>query len=238
MSSRVASICWLGLVFAFSPADAAERTAALATLADADPSNDFVVAPPAPIADCEARLREAGVEFSLAELPVKAGNAKRPTCGTPQAIVYRQGPAKVRYSPAPVVSCGMALGLARFEQVLTQEAERYLGHSVVRVEQGGTYNCRKMARFDLVSEHAYANAIDIRSITLKNGRTLSVLKTFGRIDAEARRPEAKFWRTLANRLFDEGAFSVVITPFFDGLHKDHLHLDQARYRIDGSRPSG
>jgi hypothetical protein len=238
MSLRVVGTCLLGLVFASSLADAAESTAAAPMLADGDPSNDLVVAPPEPIPDCEARLRAAGVEFSSAELPVKAGNAKRPTCGAPQAVVYRRGPAKVRYSPAPVVSCGMALGLARFEQVLNQEAERYLGQSVVRVEQGGTYNCRKMARFDLVSEHAYANAIDIRSVTLKNGRTLSVLKSFGRVDAEARGPEAKFWRTLANRLFDEGTFSVVITPFFDGLHKDHLHLDQARYRIDGSRPSG
>jgi hypothetical protein len=29
----------------------------------------------------------------------------------------------------------------------------------------------------------------------------------------------------------------VITPFFDALHRDHFHLDQARYRIDGSRPA-
>jgi hypothetical protein len=240
MSLRAVRAGVLGLFFAFSPAQATESTppAPLPALADADPDNDFVVAPPEPIADCEAQLRAAGVDFLPAELPVKPGNARRPTCGAPQAVVYRRGPAKVRYSPAPIVSCGMALGLARFEQVLNQEAERYLGQSVARIEQGGTYNCRKMARFDLVSEHAYANAIDIRSVTLKNGRTLSVLKTFGRIDTEARRPEAKFWRSVANRLFDEGAFSVVITPFFDSLHQDHLHLDQARYRIDGSRAGG
>ncbi len=207
-------------------------------LADSDPDNDFVVAPPEPLADCEARLLAAGVQFTPAELPVRSGNAKRPICGTPQAVVYRRGPAKIRYSPAPIVSCGMALGLARLELVLSQEAERYLGQSVVRVEQGGTYNCRKMARFDLVSEHSYANAIDIRSVTLKNGRRLSVQQGFGKIDADATRPEAKFWRTVAHRLYHEGAFSVVITPFFDRLHHDHLHLDQARYRVDGSRPAG
>jgi hypothetical protein len=205
-------------------------------LADMDPLNDDVVAPPDEIADCEPKLRAAGVEFSPAELPVRPGNAKRPTCGAPQAVVYRRGPARLRYNSAPIVSCGMALGLARFERVVSEEAERYLGQSVARVEQGGTYNCRKMARFDLVSEHAYANAIDIRSVTLKNGRKLSVLSTFGRIDAEPKRPEALFWRSVAHRLYDEGAFSVVITPFFDGLHKDHIHLDQARYRVDGSRP--
>jgi hypothetical protein len=205
------------------------------TLADMNPANDEVVAPPEPIADCEAKLHAAGVDFVQADLKVVPGNAKHPTCGASQAVVYRGGPGHVRYNSAPILSCGMALGLARFERVLNEEAERYLGQSVARVEQGGTYNCRKMARFDLVSEHAYANAIDIRSITLKNGRNLSVLKSFGRIDAEPKRPEARFWRSVANRLYDEGAFSVVITPFFDGLHKDHIHLDQARYRVDGSR---
>jgi hypothetical protein len=204
-------------------------------LADLDPDNDYVVAPPAPIADCEAKLRAAGVVFAPAELPVKEGNAKRPTCGVEQAVVYQRGPAKLRYNSAPILSCGMALGLARFEQIVSQEAERYLGQAVARVEQGGTYNCRKMARFNLVSEHAYANAIDIRSVTLKNGRKLTVLGSFGKLDAEPKRPEARFWRSVAHRLYDEGAFSVVITPFFDGLHKDHIHLDQARYRVDGSR---
>ena len=206
-------------------------------LADLDPDNDYVVAPPVPIVDCEAKLRAAGVVFAPAELPVKEGNARRPTCGVEQAVVYQRGPAKLRYNSAPIVSCGMALGLARFEQVVSEEAERYLGQAVARVEQGGTYNCRRMARFNLVSEHAYANAIDIRSVTLKNGRRLTVLGGFGKLDAEPKRPEARFWRSLANRLYDEGTFSVVITPFFDGLHKDHIHLDQARYRVDGSRPS-
>jgi hypothetical protein len=204
-------------------------------LADTNPDNDDVVAPPSPIADCEARLRAAGVDFAAAELPVKAGNARKPTCGVEQAVVYKRGPAKIRYNSAPLVSCGMALGLARFEQDLNEEAQRYLGQSVARIEQGGTYNCRKMARFNLVSEHAYANAIDIRSITLKDGRKLTVLATFGAIDKPPQRPAAQFWRALTHRLYDEGTFSVVITPFFDGLHKDHIHLDQARYRVDGSR---
>lgn len=237
MSLRAVAFSMLMLMGAFEARAAveAEPTASPSALADLDPDNDDVVAPPAPIADCETQLRALGVVFVPAALPVKSGNAQRPTCGAPQAVVYQRGPEKIRYNSAPVVSCGLALGLARFERVLNEEAKRYLGQEVARVEQGGTYNCRKMARFDLVSEHSYANAIDIRSITLKNGRQLSVLKTFGKADAEPKRPEARFWRSVANRLYDEGTFSVVITPLFDALHKDHLHLDQARYRLDGSR---
>jgi hypothetical protein len=245
MSFRVAAFSLVALMCAFeaeagvkpdAPVGADPSAPGAGVLADTDPDNDYVVAPPELIVDCEAKLRALGVVFAPTELSVKAGNQKRPTCGAPQAVVYQRGPAKIRYNSAPIVSCGMALGLARLEQVLNEEATRYLGQPVARVEQGGTYNCRKMARFDLVSEHAYANAIDIRSVTLKNGRKLSVLQSFGKLAGEPKRPEARFWRSVANRLYDEGTFSVVITPFFDALHKDHIHLDQARYRVDGSRP--
>ena len=206
-------------------------------LADLDPENDAVVAPPAPIDDCQAKLRAAGVDFTLAHLPVRPASATRPTCGVEQAVVYRAGPAKIRYNSQPLLSCGMALGLARFEQALAEEGPRQLGQRITHIEQGGTYNCRKMARFALVSEHSYANAIDIKSVTLENGKKLAVLSTFGKLDAPPTRPEARFWRVVTRRMYDEGAFSVVITPFFDTLHRDHIHLDQARYRVDGSRPA-
>ena len=53
----------------------------------------------------------------------------------------------------------------------------------------------------------------------------------------AKRPgEVVFLRGLANRLYDEGVFSVVVTPYFDNLHRNHIHVDLARYRVDGSRP--
>jgi hypothetical protein len=209
----------------------------LPALADLDPENDSVVAPPSPIEDCHAKLRAAGVEFTPAQLPVTPGNAGRPSCGVEQAVVYRRGPTRIRYNSPPLVSCGVALGLARLEQALSEEGPRHLGQRITRIEQSGTYNCRKMARFSLVSEHSYANAIDIKSVTLENGRKLTVLHTFGKLDPEPRRAEARFWRAVTRRLFDEGAFSVVITPFFDSLHQDHIHLDQARYRVDGSRPA-
>jgi hypothetical protein len=56
----------------------------------------------------------------------------------------------------------------------------------------------------------------------------------------ARRPpstaQARFLRSLAERAYDAGVFSVVLTPFWDKLHAEHFNLDLARYRVDGSRP--
>jgi hypothetical protein len=202
--------------------------------ADLNPVNDADVGPPDVIDDCFARLERAHVEFSPGAIPVH-DEGRGLVCGAEQVVVYKRGPAGLRWNASPVVSCGMALALADFERVVVEES-RALSAPVVRVEQGGTYNCRKMARYDWVSEHSYANAIDIRSFTLKNGRRISVEQDFGKLDREPKTREGQFLRSLAHRLYDDAVFSVVLTRFFDELHRDHFHLDLARYRVDGTRP--
>jgi hypothetical protein len=181
-------------------------------------------------------LSAAGVRFARAELPLRGGTKGAITCGAEQVVEYRGSASGIRYNASPVVTCTLALALARFEHILQDEAENHLGSRVRRLEQGGTYNCRKMARFRaMVSEHSYANAIDFRSVTLEDGRTIGVLHDFGKLDAEPTSEQARFLRSVAHRAFDEQVFSVVLTPYFDALHRDHFHLDMARYRVDGTR---
>jgi hypothetical protein len=204
--------------------------------ADVDPENDFVVAPPDPLNDCAEQLRSAGVEFRAAELPLKQKRGQLFTCGAEQVVSYLRGPADIRYNGAPTLTCRMALALARFEQLAQEEAAKELGSRIARFTHIGTYSCRKMARFDWVSEHSYANAIDLQKLTLVSGKSFTIEKSFGALDTGPKTPEARFLRRLANRAFDEELFSVVLTPYWDKLHRDHLHLDLARYRVDGSRP--
>ncbi|MBI5488243.1 MAG: extensin family protein [Deltaproteobacteria bacterium] len=205
------------------------------SMADLDPTNDLVTGPPDPIPDCEARLEAAGVRSDPASLPVR----RRPNgdvCGVEQAVTYREGPTGIRWSPHPVASCGLALALARLEAVAQEEAERFLGSRITRIEQGGTTACRRIARFPgMMSEHSFANGIDVRSFKLADGRTVTVQRWFGPTDEEPATPEGRFLRSLAHRLYDEDVFSVVLTAFWDRLHDDHFHLDLARYRVDGTR---
>ena len=204
--------------------------------ADLDPDNDWTVAPPEALADCEARLQRAGVEFRAASFPLKQKRGSVFTCGTEQAVIFQRGPEALRWSSRPHVTCRMALALARFEQILKAEAQKHLGRPVRKVTQGGTYSCRKMQRFaNMVSEHSYANAIDIRAFELAGGKSVSVLAHFGALDTEPAAVESLFLRSQARRLYDENVFSVVLTPYFDALHHDHFHLDLARYRLDGTR---
>ncbi len=204
--------------------------------ADLDPDNDFVVAPPPAVPDCEERLRAAGIDFRPAELPIKVADRGTLTCGAEQVVEYRGSASGIRYNAPPVLTCTMALGLARFERILQEEAESELHARVKRIAHAGTYSCRHMARFSgMVSEHSYANAIDLKSMTFANGRTISVVHDFGALETEPETPEGQFLRRSARRAYDEKIFSVVLTPFFDALHRDHLHLDMARYRVDGTR---
>lgn len=202
-------------------------------LANLDPSDDAIVGPPEAIEDCAQRLRAAGVTFRVARLPLRQKRGY--VCGAPQVVEYLEGPEHIRYRPRPIVTCQLALGLAHFETVLNRTAIEYLGTKVTSVTHGGTYNCRSMARFRMVSEHSYANAIDIRAFGLSDARTLSVLKHFGRPGDEAESPETRFLRQIGQRAFDENVFSVVVTRYFDEIHRDHIHVDMAHYRTDGSR---
>lgn len=201
--------------------------------ANVDPSDDEVVAPPVALADCNARLERMGVRSEPATLPLVERRGM--VCGAPQAVRYLGGPQNISFSPRPVTTCQLALGLARFESVAQRLSLQYLGARIKSIRQGGTYNCRPMARFRLVSEHSYGNAIDLYEFTLVDGRKVNVLRHFGAPSTEPAGAEGRFLRALARAAFDENVFSVVVTRFFDELHRDHIHLDMAHYRTDGSR---
>jgi hypothetical protein len=203
--------------------------------ADLDPINDLVVGPPAPVPDCEERLRAAGVTFKPARIGLKKTDGV-PTCGAEQVVRFKRGPGKIAYGNAPLLTCSMAIALADFELVLQEEAERELGSRVVRIDHLGTFNCRNMALYDLISEHSFANGIDLRRFHLADGREVDVLKHFKPLEETPTDTRTTFLRKLGNRLFDDGVFSNVVTPYFDKAHRNHIHVDLARYRVDGSRP--
>jgi hypothetical protein len=203
--------------------------------ANTDPSDDDVVGPPDEIVDCDAQLAAAGVTFRRASLPVHTEH--KLVCGAPQVVVYVRGPGRIAYDPAPLLTCPMALALASFEHIVQEEAARDFRVPVVRITQLGTYNCREMAAYPgWVSEHAYANAIDLARFTLRNGVTVDVRRDFDMGEAPPARRGGAFLRAVSQRAFNENVFSHVLTPFFDAHHKDHFHLDLARYRSDGTRP--
>jgi hypothetical protein len=207
--------------------------------ANLDPDDDDVVGPPDSIDDCEGTLKEAGVVFAKASLAVHEERFRKTKmiCGAPQVVTYVKGPGGIVYSPAPVVTCAMAAALASFEKIVQEEATATFQSKVARIDHLGTYNCRDMqARPGWVSEHSYANAIDLARFVLKDGRTIDVARDFDLGDDEPKKAGGLFLRTVSRRANDEDVFSHVLTPFWDALHRNHFHLDLSRYRADGTRP--
>jgi len=204
--------------------------------ANVDPSDDEVPGPPDVLPDCDEQLARAGVTFKHSSLPVH--KERKLVCGAPQVVVYQRGPGHIAYEPSPLLTCPMALALASFERIVQEQASAIYASPVVRVEQLGTYNCREMAAFPgWVSEHSYANAIDLARFTLRSGVTIDVQRDFDKGAGPPARKAGMFLRTISQRAYDEDVFSHVLTPFFDDNHRNHFHVDLARYRGDGTRPS-
>jgi len=216
-------------------AEAEKKPGAFANL---DPEDDFVVGPPDAFSECDDELEKAGVKYAKAKLPVHTeGKKTKIVCGAPQVVTYLRGPEKIAYNAPPVLTCRMALALAWWEKLIDDEAQRLFKSKVARIEQLGTYSCREVAAYPgTVSEHSYANAIDIGQFTLADGRTISVLRDFDRGDDEPKKPAGSFLRAVSRRANDEDIFSHVLTPFFNATHRNHFHLDLARFRADGTRP--
>lgn len=124
-----------------------------------------------------------------------------------------------RYSGSLQMTCAQTAALHVWErQVLQPAAIEIMGSPVARIETYGSFSCRNIAGTRSLSQHAFANAIDISGIRLEDGRLVSVKQHW-----TAGGDEAKFLRRLhkgACRLF-----SVTLGPNYNAAHEDHFHFD-------------
>jgi hypothetical protein len=204
--------------------------------ADAEPSlAEEYNLPPPEIEACDERLAALGVTFAPSRLPVHESPGGF-LCGAEQVVRYDAGPGAIRHSSRPRLTCQMALAMPDFERVVQEEAKRHLGRSVAKIRHRGTYNCREIVAYPgWVSQHSFANALDVAAFELRGGKTISVAEHYGDEWDPRPGPESAFLRAVALRLYDEDVFQTVLTPRFDRAHWDHLHLDMAPFRTDGVR---
>ena len=127
---------------------------------------------------CAAIAAETSARFEVLT-PRREGQ-----CGAPAPIrlesIGRDAP--VRFVPAPVITCDLVAGLARWiDQGLKPLAERHLDSAVSEVRVISSYACRtRYGRAGArMSEHAFANALDIAGFRLADGRDIVVLDDWG-----------------------------------------------------------
>ena len=75
----------------------------------------------------------------------------------------------------------------------------------------------------VLSQHAFANAIDVSAFELSNGDVINVAR-----DWRAKGAKAQFLRRISSDACN--AFHVAVSPDGDANHFNHLHWDMGPYR--------
>lgn len=126
-------------------------------------------------ASCGQTLAGLDVTFEQAE-PIRES-----ACGTPAPIRLSRA-AGVEIRPPAVVNCAVAAALARWlGQSVQPGARQLLGKPVRRLANVSAYVCRGRNGISgaPLSEHAYANAIDIAAFELEGGGTVTLARHWG-----------------------------------------------------------
>jgi hypothetical protein len=170
---------------------------------------------------CLADLTASGMPYVFVADP-----PNREAC--PLHNVVRALPGGLLSRPL-YMTCRLARALRRFDQEVVQPAaQRHLQQPVARLDELGVRNCRTVEGYDaLMSEHAYANAIDVAAFVLADGTAIAVTEY-----RDAATPRAAFLRDVTERACD--VFRTVLGPGFDERHGAHLHLDMGL--IGGCHP--
>ena len=162
--------------------------------------------------------RRAIIGQRLAAIPAKLRG-----CGLAQPVRVSQV-SGVRLSTPAIVDCTTAKALDDWVRKGVKPAVGRLGGGVASLTVIASYSCRTRNSQPgaKISEHGKGHAVDIAAITLRNGVSLNVLKNWGR-GAKGRLLK-QFHRAAC------GIFGTVLGPNSDRFHRNHFHLDTARYR--------
>lgn len=178
-----------------------------------------------------AELEEANAcRISLTTLGVIAHSTAPLTgpggCGAPdvvrlEAVTLKDG-ARIPFNPGPVLRCKMALEVAKWvREDVAGIAIKDLSSLLAGIENYDSYECRGRNRVigARLSEHGRANAVDLRSVKLVDGRV---------VDLSDRKSPRRFRENLRASVCNR--FTTVLGPGSDGYHEEHIHIDLAERR--------
>ena len=180
---------------------------------------DVATEPPAPSA-CQLRLTSdiAAIE----PLPHVTGSGG---CGVDDPVrlsaVMTKDHVRVAITPPATLRCTTAEALAHWIREDVVPIAATLGAPLGGVTNFDSYECRGRNRIAgaKLSEHGKGNAIDIRSVTLANGKTYELTDI-----AVAKQMRERLRASACVR------FTTVLGPASDGFHENHVHVDLAERR--------
>lgn len=174
---------------------------------------------------CEVKLRSIGAKFKVLEKINGPGQ-----CGSPRSLNLTKLKGGIDLPEDVTVRCEMALALARWvSNVVVPSAQLHLQAQPSKINISTSYKCRKRngdANAKL-SEHAFANGVDLMGISFKKSKSMKIQIRNGNSDAVRSFQAAIRGGACAY-------FTTVIGPMTNKAHANHLHLDLAK-RSNGFR---
>ncbi|MXO74256.1 extensin [Altererythrobacter aerius] len=170
---------------------------------------------------CMTGLGETGARFSPA--PDRYFGAGCSTIGTVNLAALQGDTAQFAVTGMGPVTCPLAETMAAWARFGVDRAARHtLGSPLSRIETFGSYSCRDVAGSSRRSAHATAQAIDVASFVLADGRRISVTEDWNGADP-ARREFLRLVHASACK-----RFGTILGPDYNAAHRDHLHLEAGR----------
>ncbi len=138
------------------------------------PESDIVKAQQA----CMKIFSTINIQFATIP-PIRKGR-----CGTPAPIRLKSlgDKPEVQITPSARVNCNIAKAIHKWITEKVQPiAKELLNTSIISVRNLSSYSCRTRYSNPLkrISEHAFANALDISGFTTTEGKFISILKHWG-----------------------------------------------------------
>ncbi len=152
-------------------------------------------------------------------------------CGAIQPFKMRAADyGRVELRPAAVLRCPMVNSVDEWVRTaIAPLAVRYLGSPVTRIQVAASYSCRTRNGIPgaKLSEHGLANALDISSFLLADGRKITIRRGW-----RGNSQERSFLRAVHSSACKR--FTTVLGPEADKYHFDHFHVDLARHNKAGT----
>ncbi|MHB1109628.1 MAG: extensin-like domain-containing protein [Devosia sp.] len=127
----------------------------------------------------------------------------------------------IPFSAEATLNCGMATALPTWATAVDSYLMARENTRIESILVGTSYMCRTRNHVENadVSEHGFANALDMVGFELEDGRTVTLSGGW----ADALSPEGRLLRFA----HDAGcaSFTTTLGPEANALHADHLHLD-------------
>ena len=175
--------------------------------------------PPPPPSACQLRLPEVAVVEALPPVIGTQG------CGIDDPVklsaVIGRDNVRIAIMPPATLRCTTAEAIAHWLREDVAPIAATLGAPLAAIGNFDSYSCRGRNRVAgaLISEHGKGNAIDIRALTLKNGRSYELTDI-----AVSKETRERLKASACAR------FTTVLGPASDGFHENHVHVDLAERR--------